>query len=91
MKLHIFHPKGVVYLGITWLLMPSSAPKELTYLPLDKMATVSQRTFLNAILSMKIVAFGSKFHQNLFQRVQSAITSVGSDNGLAPTRRQAII
>ena len=38
---------------------------------------------------MKIVAFGFKFHWKLFPTVQNA--STGSNNGLAPNRRQAII
>ena len=32
-----------------------------------------------------------KFHWSLFLRVQLTIPSIGSDNGLVPTRRQAII
>ena len=39
----------------------------------------------------EMFAFLSKFHWSLFLRVQLAISSIGSDNGLAPTRRQAII
>ena len=35
--------------------------------------------------------FRLKYHWNLFPRVQLTIFQLGSDNGLAPTRRQAII
>ena len=37
----------------------------LAYLPLDKMATISQIIFSNVFLSMKIFEFRLKFHWNL--------------------------
>ena len=44
----------------------------------------------NAFSWMKKYEFQLKFHC-LFLRVQLALTSIGSDNGLAPNRWQAII
>ena len=61
----------------------------LTHLPLDKMAGISQTIFSNAFLWMKRFAFWFEFHWSLFPRVQ--LTSIASDNGLAPNRQQAII
>ena len=40
---------------------------------------------------MKMSEFWLTFHWSLFLRVQLAIIHIGLDNGLAPTRRQAII
>ena len=40
---------------------------------------------------MKIYEFRLKFHWSLFLRVQLTYSSIDSDNGLATTRRQAII
>ena len=58
----------------------------------DKMATISQTTFSNAFSWMKISEFRLKFHQSLFLKAQLKwYSSIGSDNGLAPNRRQAII
>ena len=65
--------------------------KPLTHLPLDKMAAISQTTFSNAFSWIKIYEFRLKLHWSLLIRVQWKYASIGSDNGLAPTRRQAII
>ena len=53
----------------------------------DKMATIFQKTFSNAVSWMKIF----EFHGRLFQGSNQQYSSIGSDNGLVPTRRQAII
>ena len=63
----------------------------LTYLPLDKMAAISQTILSDVFSWMKIFVFWLKFHQSLFLRVQLAIFIIGSDNGLVPNRCQAII
>ena len=58
----------------------------------DEMTTISQTTYSNAFPWMKINETRLRFRWNLFLRVQSTIFyNTGSDNGLAPTRRQAII
>ena len=63
----------------------------LTHLPLDKMTVFSQMIYSGAISLMKCFVFWLKFHWSLVLRVQLTITSTGSDNGLSPNRRQAII
>ena len=50
-----------------------------------------QMTYSSAFSWMKIYELRLIFHRILFLRVKLAISSIGSDNGLAPTRRQAII
>ena len=40
---------------------------------------------------MKMYEFRLIFHWSLFLGLQSTYSSIGSDNGLVPTRRQAII
>ena len=40
---------------------------------------------------MKVFEFLLKFHIRLFLRVELQYASIGSDNGLAPARRQAIV
>ena len=45
----------------------------------------------NAFSYMKMFEFPLIFHWSLSPRLQLTISSIGSDNGLAPTRRQAII
>ena len=55
------------------------------------MATISQMTFSSAFSWKKIYEFGLKLFWNLFLRVQLTIFSIVSDNGLVPTRQQAII
>ena len=45
----------------------------LTYLPLDKMAAISQTIFSNAFSWMKNFVFWLQFHWRLFRRVQLTI------------------
>ena len=40
---------------------------------------------------MKMIEFCLKFNWNLFSRFQFKYSNIGSDNGLVPIRRQAII
>ena len=54
----------------------------------DKKGAISQATFSNAFSWMKMYEFWLKFHCSLDQLT---ISSTGSDNGLAPSRCQAII
>ena len=54
------------------------------------MAAISQTTFWSAFSWIKMYKFRLKFHWILFLRVQQ-YSSIGSDDGLASTRRQAII
>ena len=61
----------------------------LTHWGRDKMDAIFQTTFLNAFSWMKMYEF--RFHWSLFLRVQLQYSSIGSDNGLAPVRRQGII
>ena len=60
----------------------------LTHWGRDKMAAISQTTFSSAFSWMKIYEFHLRFHWMLFLTFYS---SIDSDNGLAPFRRQAII
>ena len=55
------------------------------------MDAISQTTFWSAFYWMKSFEFRLKFHWSLFLRVQWTIFSIGSDYGLAPSRRQANI
>ena len=57
----------------------------------DEMAAIFQTTFWNEFSWIEIYEYRLKFHWGLFLRVQFTISHVDSDNGLAPTRRQAII
>ena len=57
----------------------------LTYLPLNKMAAISQTTFSSSFSWMKMLEFRIKFHWHLWPG-----TSIGSGNGLASNRQQAI-
>ena len=64
----------------------------LTHWGRDKMAAISQTTLSIAFSWMKILEFQLHFHWSLFLRVQlTKFSRIGSDNGLAPSRRQAII
>ena len=63
----------------------------LTHWGRYKMAAISQTTHSNAFSWMEMLLFLFKFHWSLFLRVQLTISIIGSENGLAPTRRQAII
>ena len=49
------------------------ATKELTHLPLDKMAAIFQTTFSKTFSWMKMLEFWFNFHWNLFPRVQLTI------------------
>ena len=55
------------------------------------MAALSQTTFSNAFYLMKICEFCLRFLWISFIKVGLEYSSIGSDNGLAPTVRQAII
>ena len=63
----------------------------LTHWGRDKIAAISQTTFSNAFSSLKMCEFWLKFHWSLFLNVNQKYSNIGSDNDLAPTRRQAII
>ena len=65
--------------------------KMLTHWGRDKMAAIFWMTFSNAFSWMKMYEFRLRYHWSLFPRVQLTISRIGSDNGLAPARRQAII
>ena len=55
------------------------------------MAAIFQTTFSNAFPSMKMYEFRLKFYKFCSQGSNEQYSSIGSDNGLAPARRQAII
>ena len=57
----------------------------------DKMAAIFQTTFWNGFSWMKMFEYRLKIHWSLFLRVKLRIFGIGSDNGLAPSRRQAIV
>ena len=61
----------------------------LTHWRRDTMADISQPTFSNAFSWMKIYEFSLEVPWSLFLSVE--YSSIGSDNGLAPSRRQTII
>ena len=65
--------------------------RTLTYWGRDIVAAISQTPLSSPFHWMKIFEFGLKFHWSLFLRVQIETLQIGSDNGLAPSRRQAII
>ena len=54
----------------------------------DKIAAILQMTYSNSLYCKKIV---SNFTENCFQRSNLPQASIGSDNGLALSRQQAII
>ena len=60
----------------------------LTHLPPDKMADIVQTTFSNAFLWTKVWIFWFGFSLKFVHK--DLIDSIGSGNGLAPNRRQAI-
>ena len=64
---------------------------KLTHWGHFKMATTLQTTFSDAFSWMKICEFWLRFHLSLFVKFNQQYSSIGSDNGLAPTRQQAII
>ena len=59
--------------------------------PRTKWPPFRRRYFQVYFFRMKSIVFWLKFHWSLFLRVQLIITRIGSDNGLAPNRRHAII
>ena len=60
---------------VLWCHVTSSGLKELTYLPLDKMATtISQTIFSNDFSWMKSFVFWFKFHWSVFLGVQLKIS-----------------
>ena len=63
----------------------------LIHPPLDKIAAISQTTCPNAFSWIDIFEFKIKFHWNMFLESNWQYVGIGSDNGLAPSRRQAII
>ena len=63
----------------------------LTHWGRDKMAAISQTTLSNAFSWMKMLEFRLQFHWIMFLGSNWQYSRIGSDNGLAPIRRQAII
>ena len=80
---------------LAWLVTKSDKPLvTLTHCGQDKMAAIFQTTFWNGFSWFKMCEFWLKFQQNLFPGSNISnyqYSSVGSDNGLAPIKRQAII
>ena len=76
-----------IELGWTYLLLKF----QLTHLPHDKMAAISQMMFSDAFSWMKSFVFCLKFHWSLFLRVQVTIPQHWLGDGLVPNRWQAII
>ena len=60
----------------------------LTYWGRDKMAAIFRTTFANAFSWMKM--FKLRLIWSLFQGSNQGSSSIGSDNGLTPARRQTI-
>ena len=67
----------------SWLIL-------LTHLPLDKMGAISQTVSWNAFHEWKISYFYSNFTEICSSGSNWQYNSIGSSNGLAPNRRQAI-
>ena len=63
----------------------------LTHWGLDKMAAISQTTFQMHFLEWKCLNFNWNFTEVCSQGSNWQFSSIGSDNGLAPNRRQAVI
>ena len=63
----------------------------LTHWGRDKMAGILQMTLSNAFSWMEILNFDWNFTEVCSQGSNYLYSNIGSDNGLAPTRRQAII
>ena len=89
------------YTHIIWLSYMSSANRnvhftngdnviteQLTYWGRDKMTT-NLMTISNAFPWIKIYQFRLQFHWSLFPWTNQKYSSIGSDNGLTPARRQA--
>ena len=71
--------------------MASLGLNGLTYLPLHKMAAISRRHFQMHFHEWKVLYSDSKFIEVCSYGSKWQEVSVGSGNGLAPNRRQAII
>ena len=65
--------------------------KQLTHWGRDKMAAIFQTTFSNAFFFSENVWISLKISLRFVPNGPINIPSIGSDNGLAPARRQAII
>ena len=76
---------------LSFVFKPFSLVRLLTQWARDKMAAISQTTYSNAFSGMKMYEFPLTFHWSLFLRFELTILCIGSDNGLALTRQQAII
>ena len=61
----------------------------LTHWGRNEMDTISQTILSYVFVSTKMIELRLKFHRSLFLRVKYSI--IGSDNGLATSRRQSII
>ena len=70
--------------------MVSLGPNELTHLPLNKMAVISQH-FQMHFHEWKILYFDKNFTEVCSSGSNWQYCSIGLHNGLAPNRRQAII
>ena len=73
-----------------WCSVSLPSHNELTHWRWDKMATVSQTTFSNAFYWMK-TWISINISLKLVSKGHQQYSSIGSNNGLAPTRQQAII
>ena len=69
----------------------SQSRSSLTHWDRYQMTAISQTTHSNLFSVMKMLQFRLKFQWNLFLRFNQQYSSIGLDNGLAPTRRPAII
>ena len=85
----IYISRGVIIWQIT--ISYSYISQVLTYWGRDKMAAIFQTTLSNAFSWMTMLKFWLRFHWSLSQGSNYQYSSIGSDNGLAPARRQAII
>ena len=65
--------------------------KNLTHWGGGKMVAISQMTFSNAFSWMKMFKFWLNFTEVCSQGSNWQYSKIGSDNGLAPNKRQAII
>ena len=64
---------------------------DLTHWGRVKLDAILQTAYSSAFSWMKMFEFRLRFHWIWFMRVYLSYTTIGSDNDLAPTRRQAII
>ena len=63
----------------------------LTHERPDKIASIFQTIFSDAFSWITVYDFQFECHWTLFLKVQLQYPSIGSDNGLAPAGRQAIV